>query len=204
MDTVSEEVNGETTNISEVTTAAPELVQPVETPSDPQPGIQSDDNAQEPISEEPESIDDESSKETVEQVAAKKRKQPEKEPEWFDIDDSHNTQVYVSNLPLDTTEEEFITLMKKYGYLLKDPDTNDWKIKMYKDREGNFKGDALCGYLKRESVDLAIQLLDESMVKNNVIHVEKAKFTLKGQYDPTKKPKRSNKSKKKIQKSAER
>ncbi len=47
------------------------------------------------------------------------------------------------------------------------------KIKMYCDSEGNFKGDALCCYLKIESVSLAIQLLDESEFKGQKIHVER-------------------------------
>lgn len=138
------------------------------------------------------------------EVEGKKKRKVEQTPQWFEIDDNHNTQVYVSNLPLDITEEELITLMKKCGFLMKDPDTGQLKVKMYKDKEGHFKGDALVAYLKRESVDLAIQLLDESYVKNNLIRVEQARFQLKGEYDPSKKPKRSKKSKEKMKKSAER
>lgn len=41
---------------------------------------------------------------------------------WFDIDDDHNTNVYVSNLPLDTTMEEFHTLVKKCGIVMEDDD----------------------------------------------------------------------------------
>lgn len=41
-------------------------------------------------------------------------------PQWFEVDDEHNTNVYVSNLPLDITEEEFVILMKKCGLLAKD------------------------------------------------------------------------------------
>ena len=44
---------------------------------------------------------------------------------------------------------------------------------MYCDSEGDFKGDALCCYLKIESVSLAIQLLDESEFKGQKIHVER-------------------------------
>ena len=64
------------------------------------------------------------------------------------MDDSLNTKVYVSNLPDSTTEEEFLDLMQKCGMILKDLETNKYKIKMYRDSEGNFKGDALCTYIK--------------------------------------------------------
>ena len=52
--------------------------------------------------------------------ASRKRAQPEKEPEWFEVDDDHNTNVYVSNLPMDITEEEVVELMKKCGLIMKD------------------------------------------------------------------------------------
>jgi len=40
---------------------------------------------------------------------------------------------------------------------------------------------------------LALQILDGYDVRGKAIKVEKAKFTLKGQYDPTKKPKQKKK-----------
>lgn len=133
----------------------------------------------------------------------KKKTEPEKPAEWFDVDDDHNTNVYISNLPLETTEEELVDLMSKYGLVMKDVSTNKHKIKMYRDQEGAFKGDALCTYIKVESVELALQLLDESMFKSKIIRCERAKFTLKGEYDASKKPKRKQdrrKVKKKMEK----
>lgn len=50
----------------------------------------------------------------------KSRKRPEEPPQWFEVSDDHNTNVYVSNLPLDITEEEFVQLMKKCGLIMKD------------------------------------------------------------------------------------
>ena len=41
---------------------------------------------------------------------------------WFELDDQHNTSVYVSGLPLDITEEEFLTLMRKCGIIMEDED----------------------------------------------------------------------------------
>lgn len=39
---------------------------------------------------------------------------------WFDIDDSHNHNVYVSGLPLDISLDEFTELMSKYGIIMED------------------------------------------------------------------------------------
>lgn len=47
--------------------------------------------------------------------------------------------------------------------------------------------------LKVESVDLALNILDGSTLKGCTIGVERAKFTLKGAYDPTKKPRKRKK-----------
>ena len=60
----------------------------------------------------------------------------------------HNTKVYVSSLPKDFTEQQFLDFMQKCGVVLKDPETGKHKIKLYKDSDGNFKGDALCTYVK--------------------------------------------------------
>ncbi|XP_074604409.1 RRM1_TatSF1_like and RRM2_TatSF1_like domain-containing protein barc [Brevipalpus obovatus] len=142
---------------------------------------------------------------TVEEKNDKKRKRDEPKPGWFEIDDDHNTSVYVSNLPLDTTEDDFIVLMKKCGLIMKDIDTGNFKIKLYNDKQGNFKGDALCTYIKVESVELALQILDEYLVGDKVIRVERAKFQLKGEYDPSKRPKkRKAKDKRKIKEKTER
>ncbi|CAL4214669.1 unnamed protein product, partial [Meganyctiphanes norvegica] len=137
--------------------------------------------------------DDEEEEEEVEPEQPKE-KEKNKKPSWFEADEQHNTKVYVSNLPCDLTEDEFIDLMQKCGMVLKDLD-NKYKIKLYKDEEGNFKGDALCTYIRRESVDLALKILDDYQVdgKGHRIKVEMAKFQLKGKYDPKLKPKKRKK-----------
>lgn len=53
-----------------------------------------------------------------------------------------------AGLPLDITPDEFVELMSKCGIIMRDPMTEDYKIKLYKDSEGNQKGDGLCCYLK--------------------------------------------------------
>ncbi|KXJ83071.1 hypothetical protein RP20_CCG009203 [Aedes albopictus] len=83
----------------------------------------------------------------------KKRKAPPEPPKWFELKPEHNTKVYVSNLPLDITEEEFGELMSKCGMVLKDPRTNKLKLKLYRDANGELKGDGLCHYIKVRFID---------------------------------------------------
>uniref|UniRef100_A0A1E1X4D1 17S U2 SnRNP complex component HTATSF1 n=1 Tax=Amblyomma aureolatum TaxID=187763 RepID=A0A1E1X4D1_9ACAR len=116
------------------------------------------------------------------------------EPSWFELDDAHNTWVYVSNLPDDIDEEEFLELMSKCGLLMKD-EKGHYKIKMYRTRDGELKGDALCCYIKVESVELALRILDGYRLRDKEIRVERAQFQLKGSYDPTMKPKKKKQAK---------
>lgn len=121
------------------------------------------------------------------------------EPQWFEQSDEKNTKVYVSNLPLDLTEEEFVDFMQKCGLVERDPSTQKMKVKLYMDKEHNcFKGDALCTYIKIESVELALKFLDGCDLKGNKVKVERAQFQLKGEYNPALKPKK--KKKKEIEK----
>lgn len=81
-----------------------------------------------------------------EKKAANKRKNAEP-PTWFEVDDAHNTTIYISNLPLDITMDELKELVTKYGLLDRDDKGND-KLKLYTDPDGELKGDARCTYLK--------------------------------------------------------
>ncbi|XP_061658543.1 HIV Tat-specific factor 1 [Syngnathoides biaculeatus] len=145
----------------------------------------------EPISEQPKSAAAKDCKQKGE-----KRKP---EPGWFDMEDDKNTNVYVTGLPPDTSPDEFVALMSKCGIVMRDPLSEDYKVKLYKDQDGNLKGDGLCCYLKRESVELAVRLLDESEVRGYKLHVEVARFQLKGQYDASKKKKKNKEYRKKMQ-----
>ncbi|XP_065841089.1 17S U2 SnRNP complex component HTATSF1-like [Oscarella lobularis] len=122
-------------------------------------------------------------KKKAEKSGIPKTKPEEPAAGWFDVDESKNRNVYVSGLHEDTTLEEFTELMSKCGIIMEDPDTNKPKIKLYQDEEGHLKGDGLCGYLKKESVDLAIKLLDESLFKGKKLSIERAKFAQKGDYN---------------------
>ncbi|XP_059943891.1 HIV Tat-specific factor 1 isoform X1 [Mesoplodon densirostris] len=129
----------------------------------------------------------------------KKRGEKRKtESGWFHVEEGRNTNVYVSGLPPDITVDEFIQLMSKFGIIMRDPQTEEFKVKLYKDNQGNLKGDGLCCYLKRESVDLALKLLDDDEIRGYKLHVEVAKFQLKGEYDASKKRKKCKDYKKKL------
>ncbi|KAM7398216.1 hypothetical protein PAMA_006220 [Pampus argenteus] len=136
--------------------------------------------------------------ETPAKDAKQKGEKRKAEPGWFDIDDNKNTNVYVSGLPPDTSTVEFAEIMSKCGIVMRDPITEEYKVKLYKDKEGNLKGDGLCCYLKKESVALALRLIDESEVRGYKLHVEAARFELKGQYDASKKKKKNKDYRKKL------
>ena len=52
-------------------------------------------------------------------------------------------------------------------------------------------------------MDLALQILDGYYIRDHMISVEKAKFELKGQFDPKKKKKLNNRQKKKLREKQE-
>ncbi|XP_028923092.1 HIV Tat-specific factor 1 [Ornithorhynchus anatinus] len=129
-----------------------------------------------------------------------KPKGEKRKPEagWFHVEEDRNTNVYVTGLPPDITKDEFVQVMSKCGIIMRDPQTEEYKIKLYKDKQGNLKGDGLCCYLKRESVDLALRLLDDDEIRGYKLHVEVAKFQLKGEYDASKKRKKCKDYRKKM------
>lgn len=57
----------------------------------------------------------------------------------------------------------------------------------------------ICDSLQKESVALALRLIDESEVRGYRLHVEAARFELKGQYDASKKKKKSKDYRKRMQ-----
>lgn len=80
---------------------------------------------------------------------------------------------------------------------MKDPRNGKPKVKLYKTEDGDPKGDGTCCYIKIESVELALQILDGWELNNHKIKVERAKFELKGKFDPTKKKRKLTAAQKK-------
>lgn len=62
-----------------------------------------------------------------------------------------------------------------------DNQTGESSIKLYRNEKGELKGDARIGFAQPESVDTAIQMLDQSHFRENVvINVKQAEFQQKG------------------------
>jgi RNA recognition motif-containing protein len=90
--------------------------------------------------------------------------------------------VYVTGLPTTTgiTVDDIQRYFSKAGLLDLDPETLKPKIKLYRTKEGQLKGDASICYARPESVNLALQILDESpWDTHHTIRVEQAKFIAK-------------------------
>jgi len=118
-------------------------------------------------------------------------------PKWFEEEDGKSTKVYVSGLPDTITEKQLEEIMSKCGMVEHDVRTKKAKLKIYKDEKGVPKGDGLCTYIKHESVELALQIIDGSQFQGKTLKVERAKFEMKGDaYDPKLKPKKLNKKEK--------
>lgn len=94
--------------------------------------------------------------------AASKKPKQEKEPR-----ERKNTAVYVTNLPLSPapTVDEINRIFSRCGVIAEEIDARKPRIKLYTNEDGSFKGDALIVYFRAESVDLAIQMLDDSELR---------------------------------------
>ena len=66
----------------------------------------------------------------------------------------------MTNIPRDATVEEIETEFKKYGMIDQGVDGKP-RIKMYTTETGDFNGEALVVYFKKDSVQLAIRLQDD-------------------------------------------
>ncbi|XP_014237779.1 HIV Tat-specific factor 1 homolog [Trichogramma pretiosum] len=157
----------------------------------------SNDDANKPNStnlEQKPQISKEEIKKSKEEKKAENKRKAQEPPQWFEIDEAHNTTIYISNLPLDITLDELEGRVTTYGILARD-DKGKNKLKLYTDENGEIKGDARCTYLKVESVNLALNYFDGSDIRGNTISVQRAKFQMKGDYDPTRKPKKKKKDK---------
>jgi len=100
-----------------------------------------------------------------------------------------NTAVYVTSIPLDATLDEIHDVFCKCGVIAEEIDSGRPRIKMYMDNEGKFKGEALVVYFRPESVNLAIQMLDDTNFRlgqpgpNGPMSVQVADFSFKSQQE---------------------
>ena len=90
----------------------------------------------------------------------KKRYRQHQKEKWYKP--KINTNIYITNLPPNIDEAQFLKFFSKAGIIRLDPKTLQPKYKIYKDKKSNkLKGDGLVSYNKEESVELAIQLLND-------------------------------------------
>ncbi|KAG7662116.1 uncharacterized protein J8A68_004378 [[Candida] subhashii] len=102
--------------------------------------------------------------------------QPSKEGEETK---NKNHAVFISNLPLDSTEEQIIEQFSKYGLISEDFKTGKPRVKLYYQDDGKFKGEALVIYHNPESVTMAIEMADGTHFGtelNEKISVQPASF----------------------------
>eukprot|EP00984_Skeletonema_dohrnii_P004638 scaffold1636_cov103-Skeletonema_dohrnii-CCMP3373.AAC.4 len=134
-----------------------------------------------------------SSSTTATTTKKRKRKKPK-----FSAKSARNW-IYVTGLPLDTTEEELSKYFSKVGIIDIDPESLKPKIKLYRHKKkqlqtcvsgeenghgsggGELKGDASICYARPESVELALQILDENLFRDGaILSVQRAKFEQHG------------------------
>ena len=119
-------------------------------------------------------------------AAGKKRKRNKPK---FSAKNARNW-VYVTGLPQDTNEDEVATYFSKVGILDLDPETQKPKVKLYRMKTGDgnkpglLKGDASVCYARPESVELALQILDDNLYRDGAtLTVQRAKFEQQGSFD---------------------
>ncbi|KAJ5753158.1 hypothetical protein N7520_010075 [Penicillium odoratum] len=132
----------------------------------------------------------------------RKRKQQDDESTQKPKKQRVNTALFISSIPLDAELDEIRDVFSKCGVIAEEIDSGRPRIKMYMDDQGNFKGEALVVYFRPESVNLAIQMLDETEFRLGVpgpqgpMKIQAADFSYKAQQDAP--PKTNMRDKKKI------
>ena len=86
--------------------------------------------------------------------------------------------IYVTGLPKSVDKDQVVQYFQKVGLIDLDPLTLQPKVKLYLNENGVPKGDASICYAKKESVALALQILDDSVWdEHHTIQVQKAEFS---------------------------
>eukprot|EP00624_Nannochloropsis_granulata_P006634 evm.model.NODE_499_length_36058_cov_18.539797.9 len=95
----------------------------------------------------------------------KKTKKKKKNRGGEGWDKASNKWVYVTGLPSDATVEELEAHFKQVGILAVDPETQQPRVKIYRDPTGAPKGDASVAYVRPESVELAVEILNGGLLR---------------------------------------
>lgn len=92
------------------------------------------------------------------------------------VEQQNARSVYLSGLPVDITVDEIHEFCKRGGLVQKDEQGNP-RIKLYRDNQGQPKGDATVFYFKPESVELALDVLNERDIRTGYpVSVSRATF----------------------------
>ncbi|KAK9452980.1 hypothetical protein V1511DRAFT_513225 [Dipodascopsis uninucleata] len=151
-------------------------------------------------------------------AVAQRNKRPNTRESIPDQDDNNrnntsqpkkNTAVYLSNLPDDVTFEELEAVVSRYGLIAEDITTKKKRIKIYEDENGKPKGDALVVFFRPESVQLTVDMMDETDLRlgksdrKGKIRVQPADYNYKVEKDPQPMKERSIREKRDIIKSVQ-
>mmetsp|Transcript_809 Transcript_809/g.1744 ORF Transcript_809/g.1744 Transcript_809/m.1744 type:complete len:201 (+) Transcript_809:67-669(+) len=109
----------------------------------------------------------------IESAADQKRKEHKKnhqkkqrdrlKSQWYNP--RINTNLYINGLPPDVSTEELLQFASKAGIVRLDKFTGEPKLKLYRNADGAMKGDGLVSFLKIESVELAMTLLNKQEIR---------------------------------------
>lgn len=87
--------------------------------------------------------------------------------------------IYQENLPKDIQISEVVEFCRRAGQQ-QQQNTGEPKVKLYKDNNGEQKGDAIVTYLQSESVDIALDILDGDTIRENYpVKITRAVFDTK-------------------------
>lgn len=89
--------------------------------------------------------------------------------------------IYVTNVPLLTSEWDVAAHFEVAGQLRHNPKTGRPRVKLYADEQtGIFKGDAKVEYDDPMSAQRAVEMLNDKEFEGNALHVELATFAPQG------------------------
>lgn len=93
-----------------------------------------------------------------------KKEQRKREEEKKEIKDEANTTIMLQGLPPQIGVTELRKFVEKCGILRRDEETGLEKVQICQDENGSFTGDAIATYYRKESVALALLILDGSEI----------------------------------------
>jgi HIV Tat-specific factor 1 len=117
-----------------------------------------------------EKIEDEKNNENSKPKSKKKKSKRKGQNNW----------IYITGLPYNVTIEEVKAHFAKAGIIAISPIDQSLKIKLYRDEEGNCKGDGSLCYHAPESVEMAVSYFDGGYIRpTHKITVTRAEFQVK-------------------------